>query len=80
MSAKQMERDGIRTLRRWSKGKNIGWATVRVPVEMPTCGHVTYSDDAITLGCSKKARYSTPNGVRCFTHALPAALEGNTHE
>ncbi len=58
-AAAQMEHDGIKTLPRWSKGRNVGFATIQTPMQMPKC-------DA----CHKRARYSTPSGFRCFVHTM----------
>lgn len=75
-AAAQMERDGIRTLRRWSKPKRGTGASIQHRVDHGGCGDAN---------CSKDARYSTPLGNRCFEHAIalrstqptPAHMETN---
>lgn len=62
-AAEQMARDGIRKLSAWGKPFKSGCATIRPHVGLPKCGE---------SGCAKHARYSTPRGNRCFTHARPA--------
>jgi hypothetical protein len=69
-AAIQMDRDGIRSLH----------STRRT-----SCGHVLNPGDAITVCCHRQARYSTPLGNRCFTHAIeqastiPANAESGEH-
>lgn len=60
-AAAQMERDGIRKLSAWTKPRKIGCASYSAPISLPACEHT---------GCAKRARYSTPEGNRCFTHTL----------
>lgn len=59
--AAQMERDGIKKLPKWNKGKRIDCATYRTPMPRQAC--------SVTM-CGKAASYSTRQGVRCFGHAL----------
>ncbi|WP_422057743.1 hypothetical protein [Sphingomonas sp.] len=60
-AAAQMERDGIRKLSAWSKPRNVGYAHVQHHIGLPACEHP---------GCAKHARYATPDGNRCFPHAI----------
>jgi len=56
--AAQMERDGIKKLRVWAQPVR----GIQRRIERPKCGHP---------GCKVIAKYDTPAGVRCFSHALP---------
>lgn len=60
-AAEQMERDGIRTLRHWSKPRRGIGASFRHRLDHGACGHAD---------CTKDARYSTPLGNRCYDHAV----------
>lgn len=60
-AAAQMERDGIRTLPRWSKPKRGIGCSVQRRLDHGECGHA---------GCSRDARYATPVGNRCYDHAI----------
>ena len=59
-AAQQMQQDGIRKLRTWTKPVQIGCAGYQFRIDRPRCGHAD---------CEKIAGYSTPNGNRCFSHA-----------
>jgi hypothetical protein len=60
-AAEQMDRDGIRTLRRWSKPKRGIGASIQHRLDHGKCGDAA---------CTLDARYSTPLGNRCFGHAI----------
>jgi hypothetical protein len=59
-----MDRDGIKKLPRWSKGRRVGCATIQDKRQMPHCEHAE---------CGKRAGYSTPKGYACFAHAIAQA-------
>jgi len=60
-AAAQMERDGIRTLPRWSRPACGIGASIQHRLDHGECGEAA---------CVKEARYSTPAGDRCYDHAI----------
>jgi len=66
-AADQMQRDGIRTLPRWSKPKRGVGASFQHRLDHGQCGDAT---------CARDARYSTPLGNRCFDHAIAQRTSG----
>jgi len=63
-AAAQMDRDGIKKIRSWSKPQRVGCASVQRLIAKPFCTHP---------GCHKRAGYTTPVGNRCFPHAIALA-------